>query len=110
MLRGMTDRLFALVLVAAVPACANKSGTQEPPAPDTAAPTPASDDGTEPAPCMKTGCSGTVCADEDRVSTCEYKPEYACYRDAVCERQAEGECGWTQTPELEACLADPPAE
>lgn len=61
--------------------------------------------------CVKTGCSGTVCAEpgNEVVTTCEFKPEYACYRDATCERQADGTCGWTQTPALAACLANPPA-
>lgn len=56
--------------------------------------------------CFATGCSGQVCADESVVTTCEYRPEYACYDTATCERQAGGECGWTETPELDACLAD----
>jgi hypothetical protein len=30
---------------------------------------------------------------------------YACYRDAACERQPDGACGWTPTAELGACLA-----
>jgi hypothetical protein len=61
--------------------------------------------------CVATGCNGTLCSDtpNDVVTTCEIKPEYACYRDAVCERQASGACGWTQTAELTACLAHPPA-
>lgn len=58
--------------------------------------------------CKKTGCSGTVCSTEDVVTTCEYRPEYACYRKATCERQPDGACGWAQTPELTACLANPP--
>lgn len=55
-------------------------------------------------PCMKTGCSGQVCSDHEVISTCEYKPEYECYRKATCERQANGDCGFTPTPELTACL------
>lgn len=55
-------------------------------------------------PCKKTGCSGQVCSDQDVMTTCEYKPEYACYKKAACERQANGDCGFTQTPELVACL------
>lgn len=54
--------------------------------------------------CVKTGCSGQICADQDMFSTCEYRPEYACYQTATCERQANGQCGWTQTPALTACL------
>lgn len=58
-----------------------------------------------PKPCFKTGCSSQVCADRDVITTCEYRPEYACYQRALCERQANGECGFTQTAELISCLA-----
>jgi hypothetical protein len=59
-----------------------------------------------PAACVKSGCSGQICADEARISTCEYRPEYACYQAATCERQATGACGWTQTPALTTCIAN----
>lgn len=55
-------------------------------------------------PCMKTGCSGQICADHDVVTTCEFRSEYECYKKATCERQADGNCGFTKTPELLACL------
>lgn len=55
-------------------------------------------------PCMKTGCSGQVCSDQEVITTCEYKTEYECYKKATCERQANGDCGFTPTPELTACL------
>lgn len=56
-------------------------------------------------PCFVGGCSGQVCSDQAGViTTCEWRPEYACYRTATCERQPDGKCGWTPTPELEACL------
>lgn len=96
-------------------ACAPKGGTPTPGSPPPTPP-PATTDPAPPgtgdaaAPCIKTGCSGIICADEELMSTCEYKPEYACYQDARCERQGDGACGWTETPELQACLADPPAE
>lgn len=54
--------------------------------------------------CIKTGCSQQICADEEVVSTCEYRSEYECYRTARCERQANGDCGFTRTPELTRCL------
>ncbi|HTK05397.1 MAG TPA: Gmad2 immunoglobulin-like domain-containing protein [Candidatus Eisenbacteria bacterium] len=60
------------------------------------------------ASCRRTGCSGELCSDKDVASTCVFKPEYACYRDAVCERQATGACGWTPSPALQRCLANPP--
>jgi hypothetical protein len=57
-------------------------------------------------PCYVGGCSGHICSDEkDVASTCEYKEEYACYKTAKCERQTSGQCGWTQTPTLQACLS-----
>jgi hypothetical protein len=55
--------------------------------------------------CRRTGCSGSVCADEDVVTTCEWRESYACYDAAACERQPDGRCGFTPTPALEACLA-----
>ncbi|HYC83255.1 MAG TPA: hypothetical protein VEB60_01760 [Candidatus Paceibacterota bacterium] len=54
--------------------------------------------------CKPTGCSGQICADEEMASTCEFREEYACYESAVCERQANGQCGWTETAELTSCL------
>jgi hypothetical protein len=55
--------------------------------------------------CVKTGCSGQICADGQRFSTCEYSPAYACYQTATCAVQANGQCGWTETPELTSCLS-----
>lgn len=56
------------------------------------------------APCVKTGCSGQICADSSRITTCEYMPAYACYQNAECKRQADGQCGFTKTTALTACL------
>jgi Domain of unknown function (DUF6748) len=59
--------------------------------------------------CYVGGCSHQLCGDvEGVVSTCEWKSEYACYETATCERQIDGACGWTQTDDLQACLANPP--
>lgn len=54
--------------------------------------------------CRHTGCSSQLCSDQDLVTTCEYREEYACFQAAVCERQADGACGFTPSPELTACL------
>ncbi len=59
--------------------------------------------------CRKTGCSGQLCSGKDTVSTCEFRADYACYQAATCERQTNGQCGWTMTAELEACLKGPPS-
>ncbi len=59
-------------------------------------------------PCFTSGCSGQICSDQDVMSTCEWKPEYACYKQfGTCELQAGGKCGWTQTQDLQSCLANP---
>jgi len=110
-------RSLSIAFVLALVACSGKSPstetptTGEPAAGDAGA---GAEGGAEPGPgaggeCRPTGCSGIVCSDEDVITTCEYRPEYACYQSATCARQPDGACGWTQTPELEACLANPPA-
>lgn len=58
--------------------------------------------------CVIGGCSAEVCTNEGSgnvVSNCIYRPEFACYKAATCEKQASGSCGWTQTDELRQCLA-----
>lgn len=56
--------------------------------------------------CKVAGCSGQLCVEQedDGISTCEYREEYACYKTATCERQTNGQCGWTQTAALRRCL------
>ncbi|MDZ7726063.1 MAG: Gmad2 immunoglobulin-like domain-containing protein [Candidatus Campbellbacteria bacterium] len=57
--------------------------------------------------CYVGGCSGQICSDDPNVVTsCEWRPEYACYDSAICERQADGECGWTETEEFDQCIAE----
>ena len=59
--------------------------------------------------CHVGGCSGQLCtADPNAVSTCEWRSEYACYREsfARCERQNDGACGWTPRPDLTTCLTN----
>lgn len=59
-----------------------------------------------PAACAPSGCSGQICADTSMITTCEFRPEYGCYRSATCERQANGHCGWTPSAALTQCLAN----
>lgn len=63
--------------------------------------------------CAVAGCSSQLCVSADEASTiittCEFREEYACYKDATCEPQADRTCGWTQSVELKKCLAHPPA-
>lgn len=109
----MRTRLAALLFIVA---CSPKSPTAEPPSSTAANPSePVAEDGGgdktagDAAECRPTGCSAAVCSDEEVMTTCEFRPEYACYKDATCARQPDGECGWTKSAELDACLANPPA-
>jgi len=60
--------------------------------------------------CAVGGCSGELCYEksddpgDDLVSPCIYMEEYECLKKTRCERQSDGKCGWTQTPEYTACL------
>jgi len=57
--------------------------------------------------CRRGGCSGQLCVapGEPDITTCEWRPEYACYQAATCEAQPDGDCAFTLTPELRECLA-----
>jgi eight-cysteine-cluster-containing protein len=58
--------------------------------------------------CKVGGCSSQLCLNadaEEMMTTCEYREEYACYRQTKCEVQASGECGWTENEEFIQCLA-----
>ncbi len=58
--------------------------------------------------CLPAGCSAQLCVEAveapNIMTTCEMRPAYACYQKAVCERQATGRCGWTESEELRACI------
>lgn len=57
--------------------------------------------------CIISGCNNEICQSKDEesaFSVCLYKPEYECYKLATCERQSNGECGWSETEEFKACL------
>jgi hypothetical protein len=56
--------------------------------------------------CHIGGCGAELCtAHEGAISPCIWFDALVCYRDAICARQPSGACGWTPTPELNACLA-----
>jgi len=59
------------------------------------------------ADCAPTGCSGQLCASESRVTTCEFREEYACYQDPAVTTCGcrDGQCAWQATEELKQCLA-----
>jgi hypothetical protein len=59
-----------------------------------------------PDECRPTGCNGEICANQDVASPCVALPELACYQElGICEIQPWGQCGWTDTPELDECLS-----
>lgn len=63
---------------------------------------------TDTSGCKVGGCNGEICADEklgNVSSICLYQEKYVCYKNAVCERQADGNCGWRQTEDLDSCLS-----
>ena len=64
--------------------------------------------------CAVAGCSGQLCVAAGEaasvVTDCMFRAEYACYREAACEPQADGQCGWTMTSALDQCLVNPPVE
>jgi len=59
--------------------------------------------------CAKAGCSSQLCVDSkvaaETVTTCEYREIYGCYKSARCERQSNGQCGFTPSNELSLCLS-----
>jgi hypothetical protein len=57
-------------------------------------------------PCVVSGCSGQICALQPLFSTCEWRPEYACFAGATCAPQPGGGCGWNMTEALRSCLED----
>ena len=59
--------------------------------------------------CVRAGCSDHLCVEGgvDIASTCEWRPVYECYQQATCERQQNGQCGFTPTHELVECLEHP---
>jgi eight-cysteine-cluster-containing protein len=54
--------------------------------------------------CIIGGCNNEICAEEEMFSICVYKKEYECFKTAICERQPDGSCGWTQTSQYKDCL------
>lgn len=61
-------------------------------------------DGTKRNLCRPTGCSGQICSDDIVITTCEWRPEYECIKQQICEPQADGLCGWTPTEESGTCF------
>lgn len=58
--------------------------------------------------CIKGGCSGTICQSKDAepiFTTCEYLPEYACYKQINCGC-IDGRCQWDKAEEFDRCVRE----
>lgn len=58
--------------------------------------------------CITGGCSGTICQSKNAepiFTTCEYLPEYACYKQISC-KCIENKCRWEKTAEFEECVLE----
>lgn len=87
------------------------SGLTEDPTPPPPPPPPVATAPTANGGCYVGGCSAQLCTDQPgAMSDCQYRSEYACYREATCKRQESGQCGWTMDSELRSCLRNPPDE
>jgi len=58
--------------------------------------------------CVRSGCSGIICKPKTAktiFTTCEFLPEYECYRliGCVC---IDGKCQWNITEEFNACISE----
>lgn len=61
------------------------------------------------ADCVVAGCSSTLCLPRDQasqaVTTCEFRPEYACYSQDACGC-SNNACRWSQTEQFARCVAN----
>ncbi|MBT7902278.1 eight-cysteine-cluster domain-containing protein [Candidatus Woesearchaeota archaeon] len=58
--------------------------------------------------CIVGGCSGQICQSKNlppEFTTCEVKPEYACYSQIKCGCDA-GFCNWDKTKEFNLCYEE----
>ncbi|GEM_PF-5839467 len=61
------------------------------------------------AECKAGGCSGQLCIgmNDTGISTCEFKPEYACYKESFADCGCvSGSCRWKDDPLLAQCIAN----
>jgi len=58
--------------------------------------------------CKRTGCNGEICADKDTkldfTTACWRLLEHHCYQKTDCVQQANGKCGFKQSPRFRICL------
>jgi len=54
--------------------------------------------------CVITGCSSHLCSEEEVATTCEFQEAYRCFDSAICERQDDGKCDWSESERIARCL------
>lgn len=104
----MLRTLILLACLSLLAACPQKGPTEESPSvTPSAATSEASEAAPQPPGCEVAGCSRHLCLPageaEGLMSTCEWQDEYECRQLAICERQPNGQCGFTETAESKAC-------
>lgn len=58
--------------------------------------------------CVIGGCSGTICQSKNAepiFTTCEYLPEYGCYKEIKCGC-IDGKCQWDKTEQFDNCVEE----
>lgn len=63
--------------------------------------------------CVRNNCLGTCISIKEALGKpvpmlC--KQDYVCYQDVECMQLDNGKCGWKETPQMKACLAEKAAE
>ncbi len=93
-----------MVLAAASAGCGEANGDGG--APDEQGDTQGHSDALAQDGCKIAGCNAELCLNpgEEVLTTCEWREEYACYQVATCARQSDGQCNWTETPQLTSCI------
>jgi len=59
--------------------------------------------------CKTAGCGDELCVEKESeqvYSICLFDPTHECYKYAVCEKQEDGKCGWTETKEFQTCMEE----
>lgn len=57
------------------------------------------------ADCVVAGCENQLCVEsaDDLLDECDYGDRLDCSIRGICERQDDGECGWTETEDVIRC-------
>jgi len=54
--------------------------------------------------CIRTGCSGEICSDQNVITPCQYRCEYGCYQNyAKCE-EVDSSCQWVEEAGFSFCM------